>query len=68
MARPPVPNIYVIRTEYMHTLGGKTVWMLDYTVNGELQSPRFNSQKAMTDFREHLDTIGKVYQRDLEEK
>jgi hypothetical protein len=40
--------------------------VLEYTINGVVQSPGFNSQKAMTEFREYLDTIGRVYRREEE--
>ncbi|MDR1902066.1 MAG: hypothetical protein LBQ88_07295 [Treponema sp.] len=62
----PKPDIYITRTDSYRTIDGNTLWVLEYTVNGVVQNPGFNSQKAMTDFREYLDTIGKVYQREGE--
>jgi hypothetical protein len=60
----PERNIYVTRTDHILNMEGKEVWILEYTVNGEIQGTLFNSQKAMTEYREYLDTIGTVYQRD----
>jgi hypothetical protein len=61
------PSIYITRTSQATTFDGKTVWILEYTVDGLVQSPLFNSREAMTEYREYLDTIGTVYQRDFEE-
>jgi hypothetical protein len=60
------PDIYITRTESYRTVEGDILWVLEYTIDGVVQSPGFNSQKAMTEFREYLDTIGKVYQREEE--
>jgi hypothetical protein len=65
-ASTPKPDIYITRTERMLTFEGKEAWILDYTVNGAIQTAVFDSQKAMTEFREYLDTIGKVYRREGE--
>jgi hypothetical protein len=62
----PKPSIYITRTDRVPTVDGRDVWILEYTVNGELQAPLFNSQKAMTEFREYLDTIGTVYRKEAE--
>jgi hypothetical protein len=62
----PKPDIYITRTDRVYTFEGKEAWILDYTVNGEIQTAVFNSQKAMTEFREYLETIGSVYQREGE--
>jgi hypothetical protein len=56
------PSIYITRTDRVLTLGGETVWILEYTVDGRFQSPAFHSLEAMAEYREYLDTIGKVYQ------
>jgi hypothetical protein len=62
----PKPDIYITRTEHILTFEGKDAWILDYTVNGAIQTAVFDSQKAMTEFREYLDTIGKVYRGEAE--
>jgi hypothetical protein len=61
------PDIYITRTDSYRTIDGNIIWVLEYTVNGAVQNPGFNSQEAMTRFREYLDTIGNVYQREEEE-
>jgi hypothetical protein len=66
VASPPKPDIYITRIERMLTFEGREAWILDYTVNGAIQTAVFDSQKAVTEFREYLDTIGKVYQREDE--
>jgi hypothetical protein len=58
------PSIYITRTDQVRTIGGKTVWILEYTVDGIVQAPIFNSQEAMTKYRAYLDTIGTVYQQE----
>jgi hypothetical protein len=65
-ARPPESNIsiYITRTDQVRNIEGKTVWVLEYTVDGVVQAPFFNSQEAMTKYRAYLDTIGTVYQRE----
>jgi hypothetical protein len=60
------PDIYITRTESYRTVEGDILWVLEYTINGVVQSPGFNSQKSMTEFREYLDTIGRVYRREEE--
>jgi hypothetical protein len=60
------PDIYITRTDSYRTIEGNIIWVLEYTVNGVVQNPGFNSQKAMTEYVEYLDTIGKVYQREGE--
>jgi hypothetical protein len=60
------PSIYITRTGRFLTPGGETVWILEYTVDGRFQSPAFHSQEAMAEYREYLDTIGKVYRREEE--
>jgi hypothetical protein len=61
------PSIYITRTDQVRTIEGKTVWILEYTVDGIVQAPFFNSQEAMTRYRAYLDTIGTVYEREEEE-
>jgi hypothetical protein len=61
-------DIYITRTDSYRTIEGNVIWVLEYTVNGTVQNPGFNSREAMTEFREYLDTIGKVYQREGEIK
>jgi hypothetical protein len=61
-ASPPRANIYITRTDSYRTIEGDVIWVLEYTINGEVQNPGFNSQEAMTEFREYLHIIGKVYQ------
>jgi hypothetical protein len=65
-AEPPESNIsiYITRTDQVRNIEGKTVWVLEYTVDGVVQAPFFNSQEAMTKYRAYLDTIGTVYQRE----
>jgi hypothetical protein len=58
------PNIYIPRTDHILTFDGGEAWVLEYTVNGVLQTPVFDSQKAMTEYREYLDTIGNVYRKE----
>ncbi|MDR2094408.1 MAG: hypothetical protein LBP76_02680 [Treponema sp.] len=62
----PKPNIYIIRTERVHTVMSGEVWILDYTVNGEFQSPMFDSLEALREYREYLGTIGNVYQKEAQ--
>jgi hypothetical protein len=57
------PSIYITRTDSYRTIEGDILWILEYTIDGKVQNPGFNSQKAMTEYREYLDTIGRVYQR-----
>jgi hypothetical protein len=59
-------SIYITRTDHVRTLEGETVWILEYTVDGRFEAPAFTSHEAMTEYREYLDTIGKVYQREEE--
>jgi hypothetical protein len=61
------PSIYITRTDHILTLGGETVWILEYTVDGRFEAPAFTSQEAMTEYREYLDTIGTVYRRETKE-
>jgi hypothetical protein len=61
-------SIYITRTDHVLTFEGETVWILEYTVDGRLEAPAFTSQEAMTRYREYLDTIGTVYQREEEEQ
>jgi hypothetical protein len=51
----------VIRTDHTRTFEGEEVWILEYTVNGALQAPVFDSLKAVAEYREYLDAIGNVY-------
>jgi hypothetical protein len=67
VADTPKPSIYITRTDHIRTLDGGELWVLEYTINGELQAPAFNSQKAMTEYRAYLDTIGGVYYREEKE-
>jgi hypothetical protein len=60
------PAIYITRTDCIRTMDGRDVWILEYTIDGIWQSPAFNSLGAMTEYREYLDTIGRVYQREEE--
>jgi hypothetical protein len=60
------PGIYITRTDTYRTIEGKDMWILEYTVDGILQGTMFNSQEAMTEYRDFLDTIGRVYQREGE--
>jgi hypothetical protein len=66
MPSTPKPSIYITRTDHLRTLDGGELWVLEYTVNGELQAPAFSSQKAMTEYRAYLDTIGTVYRKEEE--
>jgi hypothetical protein len=59
-------SVYVIRTSRIHTIEGKEMWILEYTVNGELHAPAFDSREAMAEYREYLGAIGRVYQRENE--
>jgi hypothetical protein len=61
------PSIYITRTDRFLDLNGETVWLLEYTIDGRFQSPAFHSLEAMAEYREYLDTIGKVYRREEEE-
>jgi hypothetical protein len=63
----PKPDIYITRTDSYRTLEGNVIWILEYTVDGIAQNPGFNSLKAMIEFREYLDTVGRVYQTEEEE-
>jgi hypothetical protein len=63
---PPGPPIYITRTDRIRTIEGREIWILEYTIDGVLQSPAFNSREAMTEYREYLDSIGKVYQGEEE--
>jgi hypothetical protein len=45
-------------------MDGRDIWILEHTIDGIWQSPAFNSREAMIEYREYLDTIGKVYQRE----
>jgi hypothetical protein len=58
------PSIYITRTYHILTMEGRDMWILEYTVNGELQGAMFHSQRAMTEYYEYLHTIGTVYQRE----
>jgi hypothetical protein len=58
------PNIYITRTDHILTFDGGEAWLLEYTVNGEIQSAMFDSREAMTEYREYLDTIGRVYRKE----
>jgi hypothetical protein len=62
----PKTDIYITRTGSYRTIEGDVIWILEYTVNGEAQNPGFDSREAMIEFREYLDTIGKVYQKEEE--
>jgi hypothetical protein len=61
------PSIYITRTDHFRTLNGEMVWILEYTIDGHLQTPAFPSQEAMAEYREYLNTIGTVY-RNVEER
>jgi hypothetical protein len=58
------PSIYITRTDRIRTMEGRDMWILEYTVNGELQGAMFHSQRSMTEYWEYLHTIGRVYQRE----
>jgi hypothetical protein len=60
----PEPNIYNTRTDRMRTFEGGEVWILEYTVNGVFQAPVFDSPEALAEYREYLDTIGRVYRKE----
>jgi hypothetical protein len=60
------PDIYITRTDSYRTIEGNVIWVLEYAIDGVVQNPGFNSREAMTRFREYMDTIGKVYQREEE--
>jgi hypothetical protein len=57
----PARSIYITRTDRVRTLEGETVWILEYTVDGRFEAPAFTSREAMAEYREYLDTIGRVY-------
>jgi hypothetical protein len=59
------PSVYITRTDAYRTIEGKDMWLMEYTVDGILQGTMFNSQEAMTEYREYLETIGRVYQREI---
>jgi hypothetical protein len=61
------PSIYITRTSQIRDIEGRLVWVLEYTVDGVVQSSLFKNQEAMTEYRAYLDTIGTVYQRETEE-
>jgi hypothetical protein len=56
------PDIYITRTDRYRTIEGRELWVLEYTINGELQAPAFNSREAMAEYRDFLATIGKLYE------
>jgi hypothetical protein len=58
------PGIYIIRTDRIITAAGQEVWILEYTVNGILQTIVFNSREAAEEYREYLDTVGNVYRKE----
>jgi hypothetical protein len=58
------PNIYITRTDHILTFEGEEVWILEYTIDGILQAPMFDSRGAMVDYREYLDTVGNVYRKE----
>jgi hypothetical protein len=62
----PKPDIYITRTSSYRIIEGDIIWVMEYTINGVVQNPGFNSQEAMIEFREYLETLGKVYQREDE--
>jgi hypothetical protein len=64
VSREPELSVYITRTGRIHTIEGKEMWVLEYTVNGELHAPAFDSREAMAEYREYLDTIGRVYQKE----
>jgi hypothetical protein len=66
MVSTPKPDIYITRTDSYRAINGNIIWILEYTVNGIVQNPGFNSLEAMTEYREYLDTLGNVYQREAE--
>jgi hypothetical protein len=57
-------NIYITRTDHVLTFDGSEAWILEYTVNGEMQAAMFNSPEALAEYGEYLDTIGRVYRRE----
>jgi hypothetical protein len=65
---PPAagPSIYITRTDRAVTIDRKPLWILEYTVDGVLQTPAFTSREAMARYAEYLETIGEVYQREEE--
>jgi hypothetical protein len=62
----PEPNIYITRTDRIRTMDGDELHIMEYAIDGKIQSAVFNSQEAMTRYWEYLHTIGKVYQREEE--
>jgi hypothetical protein len=62
----PKPDIYITRTSSYRIIEGDIIWVLEYTINGVVQNPGFDSREAMIEFREYLDTIGKVFQKEDE--
>jgi hypothetical protein len=60
----PKPSIYVIRIDHVLTFEGKEVWVLEYTVDGVLQTPVFDSLEVVAEYLEYLGTIGKVYRKE----
>jgi hypothetical protein len=61
------PSFYITRTDTYRTIEGKEMWLMEYTIDGILQGTMFNSREAMTEYREYLETIGRVYQREGDE-
>jgi hypothetical protein len=55
------PNIYITRTDRVRTFEGSDLWIIEYTVNGVMQAAMFDSPEALAEYREYLDTIGRVY-------
>jgi hypothetical protein len=66
-APAPRPSIYITRSDSYRTIEGNIIWILEYTINGETQNPGFDSREDMEKYREYLDTIGDVYQRETGE-
>jgi hypothetical protein len=58
------PGIYITRTDRVRTFEGGEVWILEYTVDGVFQAPVFDSPEALSEYREYLDTIGRVYRKE----
>jgi hypothetical protein len=63
-AREREPSIYITRTDRVHLVDGRSMWTMDYTVDGVLQGAMFDSPDAMAEYREYLDTLGRVYQKE----
>jgi hypothetical protein len=64
---PLKPAIYLTRTDKLRVFDGSVVWVVEYTVDGVLQSVVFNSPEEAVDYTEYLGVIGNVYKKEAGE-